>query len=97
VSFPRTVLHYWSSAALQRGVECTLEQASFAVNYLLKLIPRDSGLKQRALANWTIVSCQGKIGSLEAFVKQADGNLDTETVPLTDVGHTRSVLLSLQE
>ena len=70
VSFPETVLHYWYSVGQQQGVEGTLSQASLAINYLRKLVPMETGLVQRPQANWTIVSCQGKIRDLVAYVRQ---------------------------
>ena len=69
VSFPKSVLHYWSSKAHQRGIKCTINQASFSINYQLSLVPCDSGLIQRPRANWTICNCCGSIKNLLAYVK----------------------------
>ena len=69
VSFPKSVLHYWSSKAHQRGIKCTINQASFSVNYQLSLIPYDSGLTQRPRANWTICNCCGSVKNILAYVK----------------------------
>ncbi len=77
VSFPKMDLHYWSSVGEHRGVECSLEGASLTINYLLKLVPLDSGLVQRPRANWTVVSCRGKVRNLVAHVKQRSERKDT--------------------
>ncbi len=80
VSFPKMDLHYWSSVGKHRGVECSLEGASLTINYLLKLVPLDSGLVQRPRANWTVVSCRGKVRNLVAHVKQRSERKDTDQV-----------------
>ena len=66
--------------ALQHGIECTIDQASLSMNYLVKLIPVDSDLVQRPKANWTIVGCHGKIKNLVAYVKQRIERKDVENV-----------------
>lgn len=80
VSFPETVLNYWSSVGQQQGVECTLSQASLAINYLRKIVPLETGLVQRPQANWTILSCQGKIRDLVAYVRQRVERKESDVV-----------------
>ena len=80
VSFPETSFHYWSSGEQQRGVECSLQGADLAINYLLKLVPLESGLTQRPRANWTVVSCRGKVGDLVSYVKQRSERKDLDMV-----------------
>lgn len=69
VSFPESVLHYWSSKAHQRGIKCAINQASFSVDYQLSLVPYESGLVQRPKANWTICNCCGSVKNILAYVK----------------------------
>ena len=69
VSFPESVLHYWSSKAHQRGIKCTINKASFSVNYLLSLVTYDPGLYRRPRANWTILNCSGGVENILAHVK----------------------------
>ncbi len=80
MSFPETSLHYWSSVEEQRGVECSLQGANLVINYLLKLVPLESGLTQRPRANWTVVSCRGKVGDLVSYVKQRPERKDLDLV-----------------
>ena len=70
VSFPKSVLHYWSSKGHQRGVRCTIDGATFSINYQLKLVPHDSGLIQRPRANWMIIDCSGSVKNILAYVKR---------------------------
>ena len=69
MSFPKSVLHYWSSKAHQRGIKCTIDEASFSMNNQLSLVPYDSGLTQRPKANWTINYCSGNVRNILAHVK----------------------------
>lgn len=80
VTFPQSVLHYWSSVALRRGIECTIDHASLSMNYLIKLVPVDSDLIQRPKANWTIVGCLGEVKNLVAYVKQRIERKDADSV-----------------
>lgn len=71
----------------------------------------ESGLVQRPRANWTIVSCQGKVRNLVAHVKQrlgrrdsdmdvvapSHGGVDTDTILEFDEEYSQSILLSLEE
>lgn len=69
VSFPRSVLHYWSSKAHRRGIRCSIKEANFSINYQLSLVPYDSGLIQRPRANWTIINCSGNVKNILTYVK----------------------------
>ena len=69
MSFPKSVLHYWSSKAHQRGIKCTIDEATFSMNNQLSLVPYDSGLSQRPRANWTISKCLGEVKNILAYVK----------------------------
>lgn len=84
VSFPEMDLHYWSSMEKHKGLECSIQGASLAINYLLKLVPRDSGLVQRPQANWTVVSCHGKVRNLVTHVKQ---RVERKDIDLVSIGY----------
>ena len=94
MSFPESVLHYWSSKAHQRGIKCTINQASFSVNYQLSLVPYDLGLIQRPRANWTICNCCGSVKNILAYVKTkievrtAEGEIvDLEVSNYSSIAH----------
>ena len=64
ISVPRFKIIYWSSVALQEGVECTLQEARFDLAYHLKLVPFSDGLQRRERANWAIQNCHGNMKNL---------------------------------
>ncbi|KAL5477873.1 hypothetical protein EMCRGX_G024726 [Ephydatia muelleri] len=67
ISVPRFKVIYWSSVALQEGVECTLQEARFDLAYHLKLVPFSDGLQRRERASWAIQSCHGSMKNLTVF------------------------------
>ena len=70
VSFPKSVGRYWSSKAKQQGIHCCIDEASFSIDYQLKLVPVESNLIQRPKADWTIRSCNGEVKGITAHVER---------------------------
>ena len=70
VSAPKSVLQYWSSVTLQRGLECGINQGVFSINYRVKIIPYEGEeyMYKRESADWTISSCEGEVKDLTVHV-----------------------------
>ncbi len=69
VSFPKTLFRYWSSRALQRGVECYIDEAKLSLSLNLTLLDVSSGLIQRKRANWTIRNLDASAMGIIAHIK----------------------------
>ena len=70
VSFPKTLFRYWSSKALQRGVECCIDEAKLSLSLNLTLVSVDSSLTQRKRANWTVRSLEASGKGIVAHIKR---------------------------
>lgn len=79
MSLPKTVFRYWSSRAVQRGVECKVDKVDLSISLNLSLIPVDSNLNRRHRANWNICSFSGCGQGISAHIK-----IGAETQELTE-------------
>ena len=80
---PSSLLHYWSSVALQRGLAASLTAAMFDIHYRIKLVPVETQGKQlirRPRTNWTICSCRGNVKGLTVNVKKINDQSDASEV-----------------
>lgn len=92
VSFPKTVFRYWSSQAVQRGVECSLDRADLSISLTLTLHPMDSDLIQRHRANWAITSFSGCGQGISAHIKQSAEPQDLTEASAMKVSSEPSVM-----
>ena len=85
VSFPKTLFRYWSSRALQRGVECSLQGADLSLSLNLALVTVDSALIQRQRANWTVRSFSGCGKEILARIKRRTDLAEASTMKVISV------------
>lgn len=97
VSFPKTIFRYWSSKALQRGVECSLDAAKLSLSFNLTLVPVESNLIQRHRANWTITSFSGCGLGIKADIKKSVDPATEEDEVEHEKDHVTSMLLLVEK
>uniref|UniRef100_A0A8D9BGK8 Protein KIAA0100 n=1 Tax=Cacopsylla melanoneura TaxID=428564 RepID=A0A8D9BGK8_9HEMI len=75
--------HYWTSFAMQRGIELISQRITSSSEHTLSLVPVEDGLKHRPRPNWTASYMNCELNDAEVWLKSAiQPDKEVQPVPL---------------